>query len=160
MTRTIAASLVCFAIAAPARAQEQAVSAGPEVAAPAEPTGPLHVVTVDRVRAGLEKPPSKLQLQNRTPDFSVHIEKRPPMADIFDIPPWQLPPLGWQPPPWGTGINLMSLVSYVAKSVSDAKRGHDERLAREDVQRSIADYCAAQENRAEIQICSTSPAIR
>jgi hypothetical protein len=82
------------------------------------------------------------------------------MQDIFDTPPWQLPPIGWQPPAWGTGINLMSLVSYVAQGISDAKRGHDERLAREEVQRSIADYCAAQENRAQIQICSTSPAIR
>ncbi len=48
--------------------------------------------SVDRVRAALEKPPSKLTLQDRTPDFSVHIEKRRPMQDIFDIPPWQLEP--------------------------------------------------------------------
>jgi len=34
--------------------------------------------SVDRVRAALEKPPSKLTLQDRTPDFSVHIEKRRP----------------------------------------------------------------------------------
>jgi hypothetical protein len=116
------------------------------------------VESTDRVRAALDRPPSKLTLQERTPDFSVHIEKRRPMQDIFDTPPWQLPPHGWQPP--AVGFNLLSIVSYVAQSVSDAKRGHDERVAREDVQRSIADYCAAQDNRAAIQICSTSPAIR
>jgi hypothetical protein len=118
------------------------------------------IADADRIRAALQKPPSKLTLQPRVADFTVHIEKRRPMQDIFDVPPWQLPPIGWQPPAWGTGINLMNLVSYVARSVSDAKRGRDERLAREDVQRAIADYCAGQEDRAAIQICSTSAAMR
>lgn len=110
--------------------------------------------SLERVRAALAKPPSRLTLVDRQPDFSVHIEKKRPMQDIFEIPPWQLPPIGWQPPAWGTGINLLSLVSYVAKNIADAKRGHDERKAREDVQQSIADWCAAQENHgAYIAIC-------
>jgi hypothetical protein len=104
------------------------------------------VEDVDRVRAALERPPSKLTLKDRTPDFSVHIEKRRPMQDIFDNPPWQLPPIGWQPPAWGTGLNLLSVASYVAKEIRDAKYAHDERKAREEVQQSIADWCAAQEN--------------
>jgi len=108
---------------------------------------------VDRVRAALQKPPSKLTLIDRQPDFTVHIEKKRPMQDIFEIPPWQLPPIGWQPPAWGTGINLLSIVSYVARNISDAKRGHDERKAREEVQQSIAEWCAAQENRNYISIC-------
>ena len=64
---------------------------------------------------------------------------------------------------WQTSfeLNLMSAVRYVAKSVSDAKRGHDERLAREDVQRALADYCAGQpDSTAGIQMCSTLPAVR
>jgi hypothetical protein len=101
---------------------------------------------VNRVRAALERPPAKLTLQDRTPDFSVHIEKRRPMQDIFDKPPWQLPPIGWQPPSWGTGLNLLSVVSYVAKEIRDAKYAHDERKAREEVQQSISGWCAAQEN--------------
>jgi hypothetical protein len=113
---------------------------------------------VDRVRAALERPPSKLTLQDRTPDFSVHIEKRRPMQDIFDVPPWATPPVGWQPP--GVGFDLMSVVRYVAKSVADAKRGHDTRVAQEEVQRAIAEYCEAQPNAGHVQICSTSPAIR
>jgi hypothetical protein len=120
---------------------------------------PAADTSVDRVRAALEKPPSKLTLQDRTPDFSVHIEKRRPMQDIFDVPPWQLEPHGWQPP--GIGFDLMSVVRYVAKGVSDAKRSHDERVAREDVQRAIADYCAAQPDvGAHVQICSSLPASR
>jgi hypothetical protein len=114
---------------------------------------------IDRLRAALAKPPSKLTLQEVVPDFSVQIEKRRPMQDIFDIPPWQLPPHGWQPP--AIGFDLMSVVRYVAKNVSDAKRGHDERLAREDVQRALADYCAGQpDSTAGIQMCSTLPAVR
>jgi len=110
--------------------------------------------SVDRVRAALAKPASRLTLVDRKPDFTVHIEKKRPMQDIFEIPPWQLPPLGWQPPAWGTGINLLSVVSYVAKNIADAKRGRDERKAREEVQQSIADWCAAQENHgAYIAIC-------
>ncbi|HJZ77297.1 MAG TPA: hypothetical protein VKE51_36445 [Vicinamibacterales bacterium] len=130
--------------------------------------------TLERLRAALAKPPSKLTLKERTPDFTVHIETRRPMADIFDVPPWATDPVGWQPP--ALGFDLLSLVRYVAKSAADAKRGHDLRLAREDVQRSIADYCAALAADVKApaeststtdgwsarvaQICSTSPAIR
>jgi hypothetical protein len=114
--------------------------------------------SVEKVRAALDRPPSKLRLQDRPPDFSVHIEKRRPMQDIFDVPPWATAPVGWQPP--GVGFDLMSVVRYLAKSVADAKRGHDTRLAQEEVQSAIAEYCAAQPNAGHIQICSTSPAIR
>jgi hypothetical protein len=124
------------------------------------------------VRAKLENPPSKLKLQPRVPDFSVHIEQRRPMQDIFDVPPWATAPVGWQPP--AVGFDLMSVVRYAAKGVADAKRGHDEEKARKEVQRAIADYCAAQPATAQptgqpatddrrpatAQTCSTSPAIR
>ena len=106
---------------------------------------------LDRLRTALAKPPSRLTLTERVPDFTVHIEKRRPMQDIFDIPPWQLPPIGWRPP--AVGFDLMSIVQYVTKSVADAKRGHDERKAREEVQLSIAEWCATQENRNDIVIC-------
>jgi hypothetical protein len=119
--------------------------------------------SLDRVRAKLDKPPSKLTLQQRTPDFSVHIEKRRPMQDIFDVPPWATDPVGWQPP--ALGFDLLGAFRSVAKSIADAKRGHDERLAREEVQRAIADFCAAQpatddRRSTAAQTCSTSPAIR
>jgi hypothetical protein len=145
------------------------------IAAAQQPSDPMPVESLNRLRAALAKPPSKLTLKERTPDFTVHIEKRRPMQDIFDVPPWATDPVGWQPP--GLGFDLLSVVRYVAKSAADAKRGHDMRLAREDVQRAIGDYCAAlpadaaptpaaaaqtaDDWRAKAaQICSTSPAIR
>ena len=130
--------------------------------------------SLDRVRAALARPPSKLTLKERTPDFTVHIEKRRPMADIFDVVPWATDPVGWQPP--GLGFDLLGLFRNVAKSAAEAKRGHDLRIAREDVQRAIGDYCAALPAEAPptpsgdarpaahapsaAQICSTSPAVR
>ena len=57
------------------------------------------------VRARLEKPPSKLTLQERPADFTVHIEKRRPMQDIFDVPAWATDPVGWQPP--GIGFEFV-----------------------------------------------------
>ena len=149
---------ILFAIIQPAVAQEQPAAAD----------------AVDRVRAALTRPPSRLTLKERTPDFSVHIEKRRPMQDIFDVPLWATDPVGWQPP--AIGFDLLGLFRSVAKAAADARRGHDLRLAREDVQRAIGDYCAALPNdesrpvadptsgddwRARAaQICSTSPAIR
>ena len=110
------------------------------------------------VRAALEQPPPRLTLTvtDRLPDFTVHIQERHPLQEVFDTPAWATDPVGWQPP--AIGFDLMSVVRYLAKSAADAKRGHDERLAREDVQRAIADYCAAQPSfGAGIQICDTAP---
>jgi hypothetical protein len=119
--------------------------------------------SVDRVRAKLAKPPSKLTLEQKTPDFSIHIEKRRPMQDIFDVPPWATDPVGWQPP--SLGFDLLSAFRYVAKGVADAKRGHDERLAHEEVQQAIADFCAARpatddRRSSAAQTCSAYPPAR
>ena len=107
--------------------------------------------SVEHVRAALEKPPSLLELAHRKADFTVHVEQRRPLQEIFDTPPWATDPVGWQPP--GLGFDILGLFRYVAKEAADAKRGHDERLAREEVRDSIADYCSAQPNRATILMC-------
>jgi hypothetical protein len=135
-----------------------AASAG--VAVCAQESAPAD--SLDRMRARLQQPPSKLTLQQKTPDFRVHIETRRPLQEIFDVPPWATDPVGWQPP--GLGFDLLSAFRSVAKSVADAKRSHDEGLAREEVRRAIADFCAAQpatnDSRVAAQTCSTLPAIR
>ena len=113
---------------------------------------------VKRVRAALEKSPSKLTLPEVKPDFKVQIEERRPLQEIFDTPPWQLPPIGWRPP--AVGFDLMSLLTKAAHGVAEVKRGHDLHVARDEVQRAIAAYCLAQPNVAEIQMCSSWPAIR
>lgn len=107
--------------------------------------------SLDRMRSVIEKPPLRLTLPESEANFKIHIEAIHPMHDIFVSPPWATEPVGWQPP--GVGVDLLSLFRYVAKSAADAKRAHDQRIAREDVQRAIADYCAAQPNANTIQIC-------
>jgi hypothetical protein len=114
--------------------------------------------SLDRMRAVLQHKPLQLTLPEPEVNFKIHIEAVHPMHEIFDKPPWQLDPIGWQPP--AIGFNLMTLVDYVVNAASEAKREHDVRRAREEVQRSIADYCAAQSNANTIQICSTSVAAR
>jgi hypothetical protein len=114
--------------------------------------------SVDHVRTALDKPPSLLEQARRKADFTVHIEERRPLQEIFDTPPWATDPVGWQPP--AVGFDLLGLVRYLGKSAADAKREHDVRAAREDVRQAIADYCAAQPNSARMEICSAGPAFR
>jgi hypothetical protein len=104
---------------------------------------------VERLRIMLEQPPPTLSLQpQRPPDFSVHIEKRRPMQDIFDVPAWTTGPVGWQPP--RLGIDLLSVFRSV-------KRSADERRARGDVRASVAEFCNTQPNLgAGIQICDAA----
>jgi hypothetical protein len=97
-------------------------------------------VSVARVRAALNKPPPIMKPPERKADFTVHIEKRLPLQEIFDTPPWATPPVGWSPPGgWGApwGIDLLGLVQ-------SARRTYAQHAAREEVKRAIADYCAAQ----------------
>lgn len=108
--------------------------------------------SLDRMRSVLEKPPLRLTLPESEANFKIHIEAIHPMHDIFVTPPWATEPVGWQPP--GVGFDLLSLFRYVAKSAAEAKRAHDLRVARQEVQRAIADYCAAPPNANTIDICS------
>jgi hypothetical protein len=123
----------------------------PLAASPSPQSTPI--ISIERIRAALAKPPPILApLTGRKPDFAVHIEKRLPMADIFDTPPWATPAVGASQS--GVGINVLSLIR-------SAKRAHDVQAARDEANREIADYCAAQPNAgAGIQICSISPGIR
>jgi hypothetical protein len=114
--------------------------------------------SLNRMRAVLQHKPLQLTVPEPEVNFKIHIEAVHPMHEIFDKPPWQLDPIGWQPP--AIGFNLMTLVDYAVNAAAEAKREHDVRRAREEVQRSIADYCAAQPNANTIQICSTSVAAR
>jgi hypothetical protein len=141
-------------------------------AAAGQPASPKPQQPVDqqaeRVRAALEKPPSKLTLPEVTADFKVHIEVRRPLQEIFDTPPWQLPSIGWRPPAatysaFGSpmmSVDLGAIAGAIRRRVNDARRANAVREASEEVRQAIADYCAAQPNAATIQLCSSSPAIR
>jgi hypothetical protein len=114
--------------------------------------------SLERMRAVLQRTPLRLTPVEPEANFKIHIEAIHPMHDIFEKPPWQLDPIGWQPP--GIGFNLMTLVHYGITAASNAKRARDERFAREEVRRAIADYCAAQPNANTIPICSSTPTVR
>jgi hypothetical protein len=144
VTRLLTAALVCglvVAAAAPAHAQ-------------------LTEKDIDRIRTALDRPAAlKLTPAERPPDFRVYIEEKNPLQDLFDIPAWMPEKPGWRPP--ALGFDLLSIVRSVAHEVADAKRGHDVRVAHEEVLREIASYCAAQPNSgAGIAICASAPAIR
>ncbi|MCU1383946.1 MAG: hypothetical protein JWL71_2643 [Acidobacteria bacterium] len=110
--------------------------------------------SLDRMRAVLQKAPLRLTVVEPEPTFKIEIHAIHPMHEIFDKPAWQLDPVGWQPP--GAGFDLLSIY----RMARDAKRAYDVRVARDGVQRAIADYCAAQPDANTIQICSASAAIR
>ena len=110
--------------------------------------------SLNRMKSVLDKAPLRLTLPDAQPTFKVEIKAIHPMHEIFDKVPWATDPVGWQPP--GIGLDLMMVFRYVEK----VKHEHDVSNAREEVQRSIDDYCAQQPNANTIQICSTSRAIR
>ena len=115
--------------------------------------------SLDRMKAVLQRTPLRMTpVEEPEANFKIHIEAIHPMHDIFEKPAWQLDPIGWQPP--GIGFNLLTLLQQGMHAAADAKHARDLRLAREEVQRAIANYCAVQPNANTIQICSTSPAIR
>ena len=135
-------------------------------AAAARAQEPAPDQSLDRMRAVLAKKPLRIDVPNEEANFKVHIQAIHPMHEIFEKPPWQLPPILWRVPAMGpsTAFGSMPILSLdllgIARSAGDAKHAHDVRAARANVQRAIADYCAAQPNANTIQICSTSPAIR
>jgi hypothetical protein len=102
--------------------------------------------SVDHVRAGLDKPKSKLSVPEVKPDFKVQIEERRPLQDLFDIPPWALEPHGWQPPgpvmksAFGTPMFSVDLLGLFRKTLP-AYISQEPNLP---TKLAIDKYCAAQ----------------
>ena len=149
-TAIAVATIIVFAVAAP-RAQDPAPGQPPASA-------PITNHSLERMHRILENTPLRLELPDAQANFKVRIEAIHPLHEVFDKPLWQLDPIGWQPP--AVGFNLMTLIQYGITAASNAKRARDERFARQEVQRAIAEYCAAQPNVNSIQICSSTPTVR
>jgi hypothetical protein len=112
--------------------------------------------SLDRMRTVLaNEKPLVLALPEPQADFKVEIKAIHPFHEVFDTPPWQLPPIGWQPPL--LGFNLISVFESMARKVAAAKYARDERAARAEVQQAIADYCAGQPDaRGADKICGSA----
>ena len=119
-------------------------------------------VSLERVRAALLKPQSKLYREYRQPDFSIHIQERRPLDDLFEIPLWETPILVRQQPsmlapiegvPHATPALIQSSVDPTRLTRS-AARSVRERNTRTQVERAIAQYCTAQPDAgASIPLC-------
>jgi hypothetical protein len=117
--------------------------------------------SLDRIRERLQKPPG-LSLELPPADFTVHIEQRRPMQDIFDRPPWVSPPPEFPAPPGSNRDAHDSTVASVsfdpyalAHSISRTIRA---RQAGDEVRRAIAEYCSAHRDEPGAQaICGGPP---
>src|SRR5262249_58425414 len=102
--------------------------------------------SLDRIRERLQRPPA-LSLELPRADFTVHIEQRRPLQDVFERPPWVSPPPEF-PAPSGSNRNAhdstvvgVSVDPYaLAHSISRAIR---TRQAGDEVRRAIAECCRA-----------------
>lgn len=170
--------LIATTLAAlPVRADERLLFAPPQEASSAKPVGPDEVlapgaaprtadttpVSIARVREKLKKQPSIVAPLPKA-DFTVHIEERHPLQEIFFVPPWATSPLARSPlcPPRGASYlpvaNCGPAVGFgvdPGSVVGAVKGAFKARAARDEVRRTIIEYCAAQPNGgAGIKICA------
>lgn len=110
----------------------------------------------ERIREALLKPPSRLSLELLKADFSIYIEQRRPLQDIFERPPWVTVPPEFAAPGAVSRVAGGSIdPGIIAHSVSRAVRA---RQAREEVRRAIAEYCVAHRDEpGAAAICGEPP---
>jgi hypothetical protein len=142
--RLVALLIVC-ALAAPAAAQD--TQPGPD----APP------VSLDRIREQLSRPPPKLlQSLEIEPDFTVTVEEEQPrFVEMFSPEDFR----GGPTVPGGSfaldmqrvmglrsygGLNLLAIGDSIVGAISRVRRRRAEEAARLEVQRAMAEFCAAQ----------------
>jgi hypothetical protein len=140
-------------------AQDEAGASG---AAP-QPAG-TSLPSVAGVREKLKKTPPAILAPLPKADFTITIEQRRPLQEMFYVPPWATSPLAqgkicaprgasYLPAancgsPAGFGVDPGALIGSL-------KRAFNARGARDEVRRTIIEYCAAQPNGgAGIKICA------
>ena len=123
------------------------------------------IVSVERVRAALEKPSSRLTLRPRTPDFAITIRERErferlltPILD-FKLGPG-FPQSALFASPFRSqpvfSVDLLSAALATVSVVNEVRRARVKHAAVEEVRRTIAAYCAAQPSAgAGITLCET-----
>jgi len=140
-----------------------AISACCIAASTASAQSTTDAVSLDRIKAELQKPPSLLTLTQRKPDFVVEIRERERfehlVSGLWDGErEWR--PRQWiAPSPFGSqplfSVDLLSIASGIKRQLGESRRAHAASGAAEEVRQSIAAYCAAQpDGGAGIRICS------
>jgi hypothetical protein len=124
-------------------------------------------LSVERVRAALLKPPPRIVVENRQPDFRIHVEERRPFDDLFEVPLWDTAVLVPQAPsllapiegvPHATPALIQTTMDPTRFARSASKRAR-EKSTRTQVERAIAQYCAAQPDAgSSISLCWSSTA--
>ena len=122
-------------------------------------------VSLERIREGLaSEKPSILDALDRQPNFRIEVEeKRPNFADMF--PPGSFD--GGPVPPGGLyayeqqrmlfpnstpalfSFSVLPVFRQLVNAISEARRARAAAAAREEVERAMAEFCAAQPNRGE-----------
>ena len=171
------ALLIATTLAAvPVRAQERPPSAPLQEASAAKPGAQAEVlvpgaapqpadtlpISIARVREKLKTKPSIVAPLPKA-DFTVRIEQRRPLQEMFYVPPWATSPLAVSKlcAPRGASYLPSNCGSPAGFSVDPGSligslRGaFTARAARDEVRRTIVEYCAAQPNGgAGIKICA------
>jgi hypothetical protein len=170
----VKALLMAVTLAAwPIRAQEAPPSAPPQAAPPAkrEALAPgaaqpvdTSPVSIARVREKLKEKPPSIVAPRAKADFTIHIEQRRPLQAMFEVPPWATSPLTLArlcPPRGASYLPSTNCGSPAGFSVDPGsvigslRRAFDARAARDEVRRTVIEYCAAQPNGgAGIKICA------
>jgi hypothetical protein len=125
-------------------------TASAQTTAAATPQAPLPF-SLSRIREGLKKPEGKLATPARQADFTVDIAEEQRFQDLVDLLDFSASPV--LPAVWFGGSQTQSLFNVsltgigqsVARSVSKARRERAERLAQEEVQRALNQFCATHE---------------
>jgi hypothetical protein len=146
MSFALPTALFSLALLLAVPAQEAAAQAPAEDAAPGELP-----VSLSRIREALRKPDPRLSKPRAKPDFSVEINEEQRFRDLVDlldfsaIPSLPVVRFGGSPTQPLFNVSLTSFGASVAKSVSKARRDRAERLAREEVERALFQFCSSHE---------------
>jgi hypothetical protein len=124
-------------------------------------------LSIERVRAALLRPPPRLIVENRQPDFRIHVQERRPFDDLFEIPAWETPVIVTQAPSMLAPIEgvphatpaLIQTTMDPTRFARSAAKGARDKATRTQVERAIAQYCAAQPDAgSSIPLCWSSTA--
>jgi hypothetical protein len=115
------------------------------------PSRPQLPVSLSRIREALKKPENPLTSPQAKADFKVEIAEQQRFQDLVDLLDFSASPVvpavlfgGSQTQPL-VSVSLSGIGASVANSVAKARRARAERLAREEVERALSQFCASHE---------------